>query len=154
MIDSNTLPDPDCICTSSGNGTPLPDEGKLPTDTDQDAIGPASLRALPWSTASRLREDQLAVAGHVTALRRIPSPGIKFVHGIPMPLRHIGCMWLENGDEDCRCGQPAAWIMGTDLSLARLYCEEHGRVLYVRRCSESQERRRRKLRLQDRRQAV
>jgi hypothetical protein len=38
-------------------------------------------------------------------------------------------MWLEAGDEACRCGRRGAWVMGDPFGLARVYCEEHGRQI-------------------------
>jgi hypothetical protein len=66
-------------------------------------------------------------------LFRVPNPGNRFVHYVPPPLRHFGCMWLAEGDEHQRCGRPVAWTMGADLSLARLYCENHGQIILQRR---------------------
>ncbi len=63
----------------------------------------------------------------------VMSGGHRIVHWVPPPLRHIGCMWLQDGYEDLRCGRPPAWTLGRELSLARLYCEEHGREILTRR---------------------
>ena len=65
---------------------------------------------------------------------RAAHPGIRFIHFVPSPLRHIGCMWLDDGYEECRCGKTPAWTMGANLSLARLYCEHHGEIIAQRRC--------------------
>lgn len=64
---------------------------------------------------------------------RSTHPGIRFLHYVPLPLRHIGCMWLDQGYEDRRCGKTPAWTMGANLSIARLYCEYHGKIIAARR---------------------
>ncbi len=147
MIDSNPTPDPDCTrknrdCAALAEGNSLPGDN---CGTDE----PASLRAIKWEDVTGFLGAHLVARGRPAVLRKIPSPGIKFTRGVPRPLQHIGCMWLEEGDEARRCGDPPAWIMGTDPSLARLYCEGHGQLLNLRRCRESLERRRRKARPRD-----
>ncbi len=92
-----------------------------------------SVRAWSWDEAlwfigQARREGE--ETEHGTGL---PSPGIKFVHGVPEALRHIGCMWLPDGHEDRRCGKRPAWTMGANLNLARVYCEMHGRMIERRR---------------------
>ena len=76
---------------------------------------------------------------------RIPPPGIRFVHSVPLPLRRIGCMWLDQGDEKRRCGRAVSWMMGANPSLARLYCEVHGGIIYERRLRTTTRRRRREM---------
>jgi len=92
-----------------------------------------SLRSVSWE------EAMLFLALLPPRVRRSPhglwvmSGGHRIVHWVPPPLRHIGCMWLEDGYENLRCGRPPAWTLGRELSLARLYCEEHGRAILARR---------------------
>jgi len=61
----------------------------------------------------------------------VAHASIGLVHGVPAPLRHIGCMWLEDGDEHQRCCRPPAWTMGLSLALPRLYCEKHGHIIHM-----------------------
>jgi hypothetical protein len=91
------------------------------------------IRSLSWE------EAVLILALLPPRARRSPqglwvmSGGNRIVHWVPPPLRHIGCMWLEDGYEELRCGRSPAWTLGRELSLARLYCEEHGRAILARR---------------------
>lgn len=92
-----------------------------------------TVRAWSWDEAvwfiGHLRhEDDESAQGS-----GLPSPGIKFVHGVPEALSHIGCMWLPDGREDRRCGKRPAWTMGANLNMARVYCEMHGRMIELRR---------------------
>jgi len=102
---------------------------------DGSPIGGRSVRAWSWDEAllfigESRHEHESEASSHGSGL---PSPGIKFVHGVPASLSHIGCMWLADGREDRRCGKPPAWTMGANLNLARVYCEMHGRAIELRR---------------------
>ncbi len=92
-----------------------------------------NLRALSWTEALWLvalaRENGEGQDGPW----RPPSPGTRFIHEVPPPLKRMGCMWMENGSERQRCGQPVTWTMGANLSMARLYCEHHGQKILQRR---------------------
>ena len=67
-------------------------------------------------------------------IRQLPnSPGNRFVHHVPPPLRHIGCMWMDDGYEEKRCCEPAAWTMDANLNYSRLYCEKHALIILALR---------------------
>ena len=92
-----------------------------------------SIRAWSWDEALWFIGELQHDGGETTHGSGLPSPGIKFVHGVPEALCHIGCMWLPDGREDRRCGRRPAWTMGANLNLARVYCEVHGRMIERRR---------------------
>jgi len=86
---------------------------------------PHGWRAIPW--------DELIIelpppteAPWPPCRRRVQPGGRGLRRNVPLHLRHVGCMWLEGGDESRRCHRRAAWVMGDPFGRARVYCEEHG----------------------------
>ena len=63
---------------------------------------------------------------------RISAGSHGIVHFVPPPLRHVPCMWLEEGDESRPCRRMPAWTMGASSSRPRVYCEHHGRLIFAR----------------------
>jgi len=104
-----------------------PDEGALASDLAWHNLltGMSALRILeliPVQKESNRRSRKMST-----------KPGNRFVHYVPPPLRHIGCMWLDHGDEDQRCRESASWTMGANLNYSRLYCEKHALIILKRR---------------------
>ncbi len=91
------------------------------------------LRSISWEEAAMILAIDPPTIRRSSHGLWVMSGGNRFVHYVPPPLRHVGCMWLEDGYEDRRCGRRPAWTMGRDLQLARLYCEEHGLMILARR---------------------
>ncbi len=110
----------------SGIDDPVPEEG-IRADSE-NAIQSFSLAQAAFLLALTVPRPARSAHG-----LWVMSGGNRIVHWVPPPLRHIGCMWLQNGYEHQRCGRTPAWTLGRDLSLARLYCEEHGRAILARR---------------------
>jgi hypothetical protein len=100
---------------------------------DDELLRRDSIRTLSWEKAALLLALLPPRSRRSLHGLWVMSGGNRIVHWVPPPLRHIGCMWLEDGYEDLRCGRPPAWTLGRELSLARLYCEEHGRAILARR---------------------
>ncbi len=65
---------------------------------------------------------------------------IGLIHSVPPALQHVGCMWLEDGDERHRCGKTPRWTMGISLWWPRVYCEEHGQRILERYLRERERR--------------
>ena len=147
--------------SNDGHGVPE-DEGHgdspeaVPSSEDL-LTGSRSIRTISWEKAVRLfamphGNESKGNGGNGSRVGRPPplssglTPGVKFVHRVPTLLRHVGCMWLEEGDEKRRCGKPVAWTMGADLRLARFYCEDHGWTIQTRRRRTSNKRRGREAR--------
>lgn len=83
-----------------------------------------------------------------TTAAALSHASMGFIHHVPVSLMHIGCMWLENGDERCRCGEQPSWTMGSSFDAPRLYCEEHAQRILARRLRERDMQRQRRLRMQ------
>ncbi|MBD3236377.1 MAG: hypothetical protein GF330_06725 [Candidatus Eisenbacteria bacterium] len=96
----------------------------------------AGLRAPPWGDARepQVRERWERGPGPNSAAG-VSRASVGIVHCVPPPLRHIGCMWLEDGDEQQRCGAPVRWTVGASLDLPRLYCEHHGQWIWEKKHS-------------------
>ncbi len=91
------------------------------------------LRTVSWNEAVEfLTARRIGRRGHTSAAA-ICHATLGLVPYVPEPLRHIGCMWLEEGDEARRCNREATWTMGTTLEWPRLYCEEHAQRILARR---------------------
>jgi hypothetical protein len=103
----------------------------------------SALRALTWrDTAEPRARERAADAARPESAAGVARASVGIMHSVPAPLRHIGCMWLEEGDEAQRCGQPVTWTVGASLDFPRLYCEHHGQRIwekkYPHRCGRRQ----------------
>jgi hypothetical protein len=101
-----------------------------------------SIRTCRWPDAARHGEAEDEGRPHPSSAGQVSRASVGIVHYVPPPLRHIGCMWLDEGDETRRCGKPPGWTFGICLDLPRLYCEEHGQLIWGRKQTEHQARRR------------
>ncbi|MBU1699435.1 MAG: hypothetical protein KJ970_17735 [Candidatus Eisenbacteria bacterium] len=66
------------------------------------------------------------------ATKGLTQSAVGPVNTVRPALRHIGCMWLDDGDENRRCGRQVAWTVGISLAWPRVYCEKHGRLIMDR----------------------
>ncbi len=138
--DADHKVDDQAITNSSEEATPV-DTVEADTDREDDASDESALASdLAWhrliSGISALRAlDPIPDRKNGNRnIRQLPnSPGNRFVHHVPPPLRHICCMWMDDGYENKRCCEPAAWTMGANLKYSRLYCEKHALIILARR---------------------
>jgi len=91
------------------------------------------IRTICWSEAIDLLTSRRAARRGRSSAASVCHATLGLVPYVPEPLRHIGCMWLEDGDEALRCNRPATWTMGTTLEWPRLYCTMHAERILARR---------------------
>ncbi|MBD3335512.1 MAG: hypothetical protein GF355_08345 [Candidatus Eisenbacteria bacterium] len=110
-------------------------------EADQGGRG---IRMLAWEDVLDRTVRRGSPGGALTA-SEVSHASVGIVHSVPAPLRGVGCMWLEEGDESRRCGAPVTWTMGLSLELSRFYCEEHGGLIYNNGNRERERKRRRRM---------
>ncbi len=138
-------PDPESSRSNGSTGEETSEGTEIPPGLTSALHAGGDIRALSWDDAMlHFGPSRCNGEAHAGSFR-VPPPGIKFVHAVPLPLRRIGCMWLDQGDESRRCGRSVSWMMGANPSLARLYCEVHGNIIYKRRLRTTTRRRQREL---------
>jgi len=91
------------------------------------------IRTICWAEAIDFLTSRRAARRSRTSAASVCHATLGLVPYVPQPLRHIGCMWLEDGDEALRCNRPPTWTMGTTLEWPRLYCTEHAERILARR---------------------
>lgn len=92
-----------------------------------------SIRTVPWPDVYQRRDSECGDWLRPTSAAQVSRASMGIVHHVPPPLRQVGCMWLDEGDEARRCGKPVCWMVGACLDLPRLYCEEHGQLIWEKK---------------------
>jgi hypothetical protein len=80
---------------------------------------------------ARASRGEIVLDG-MSAREVCPSIYGMLVRRVAPALRHLGCMWLPDGDEALRCNKSVRWTMGDGSTMPRVYCDAHGRLLRVR----------------------
>ena len=116
--------------------------------THSDTSAPTNpYRTVSYDAAAAHLRPRASEKGTATATT-LSNASLGFVNHVPESLKHIGCMWLENGDERCRCGAEPTWTMGSTFDAPRLYCEYHAQQILMRRMRERNMQRQRRIRMQ------